>query len=113
MSKYVDEAKKKLGEFGFETQVLQATINLYLNPDNEQKLSEEIFRLREENEVLSYEKEELKQVTLEFVSEIKSFLLEISTMNYDECDFKHKFKNLQNRTKETYKILELMEMLNE
>lgn len=113
MSKCVDEAKKRLEEEGVGAKALTATINLYINPDSEQKLAEEIFRLREENEILSDEKEEFKAAALGFVSEVKTFLREIASMNHTNCNFKDDFKKLQNRAKETYKILDLMEMLHE
>lgn len=113
MSKYVDEAKKRLEEEGVGAKALTATINLYINPDSEQKLAEEIFRLREENEILSDEKDEFKEAALGFVAEVKTFLIEIASMNYDNCNFKKDFNKLQKRAKETYRILDLMEMLHE
>lgn len=113
MGKINCDIKKVLEDNGVNSSLVNIAVNIFNEPDEIQYLAEEIFKLKEENEILSCEKEELKKVTLDFISEIKKFLLEISNMNFDEDEFKVKFKNLQGRTKETYKILELMEMLNE
>lgn len=113
MGKINCDIKKVLEEKGVNSSLVNIAVNIFNEPDETQYLAEEIFKLKEENEILSCEKEEVKKVTLDFISEIKKFLLEISNMNFNEDEFKDKFKNLQVRTKETYKILELMEMLNE
>lgn len=104
MNKFVNEAKRRLQEENVNETVLTAMINVYINPDAQQRAVEEIYQLREENE-------KLKNHIESFVDKTNDLLNKIIELDLEDVDSKEKLKTLQNKASEWASIMELIELL--
>lgn len=111
MNNICEEAKKQLEAAGINSETIKTMINIFVKPDNMQELSEENFRLKEENTRLAYQCEDFKNKTLELIEQIEIFLNTLSRLDIEEESSISEFIEIQRKAKEICKIFSLMKML--